>query len=62
MEDAEGVAAEGGVGVAMFNGGGGFLSSFSPTFSLLCRAWLGRCIEVPHWGGRFQKGVVELRE
>src|SRR6266851_200618 len=62
VEDTEGIAAKGGVGVAMFDGGGGLLSGFSTLF--LCWGWLVRCVEVPRWRGqvpeegRGVKGVV----
>ena len=43
--DAEGVPTEGGVGVAVFNDGGGFLLLFSTLRLLLW--WLDGCVEVP---------------
>ena len=47
MEDAEGVAAEGGVGVTMFDGG--FWLSFS-ALGLLLWGWRVRCVKVPRRG------------
>src|SRR5216683_7386558 len=44
VEDTEGVAAKGGMGVTMLDGGGGPLLGFSTL--LLCWGWLGRCVEV----------------
>jgi len=55
MEDAEGVAAKGGVGVTVFDGGGGFLLGPS-TLGFLCRSWLGRRVEVPRRRGKVPEG------
>ena len=49
MENTKGVAAEGGVGVAMFDRGKGLLLGLSALF--LCRGWLDRHGEVPRWRG-----------
>ena len=54
MEDTEGVAAKGGVGVTMLDGGGGLLSG--PSTLLLCWGWLGRCVEVPRWRWEVPEG------
>ena len=55
VEDAEGVATEGSVGVAMFDGGGGLLLSL-PSFGFLCWGWLISRVEVPHWRGEVPEG------
>ncbi len=55
VEDAEGVTAEGGVGVTVFDGGEGFL--LGPlTLGFLWRGWLGRCVEVPRRRGQVPEG------
>src|SRR6266851_1626302 len=54
VENTEGVAAKGSVGVTMLDGGGGLLSG--PSTLLLCWGWLGRCVEVPRWGGQVPEG------
>src|SRR5713101_5042835 len=47
MEDAEGVSAEGGVGMAMFDGG---LLRRSAVLGSLLWGWLVGGVEVPRWG------------
>src|SRR6266851_195642 len=49
VEDAEGVSTEGGVGVVVFDGGGGLLRLSTLCFLLLC--WLVGCVEVPRRRG-----------
>ncbi len=55
VEDAEGVATEGGVGVMVFNGGDGFLLGLS-LLGFLRRRWLDRCVEVPRRRGKVPEG------
>ncbi len=55
VEDAEGVAAKGGVGVTVFDGGDGFLLGPSSLGFLRWR-WLGGFVEVPRWRGKVPEG------
>ncbi len=55
MEDAKGVATEGGVGEMVFDGGDGFLSGLS-TFGFLHRGWLSGRVKVPRWRGKVPEG------
>src|SRR6266851_1539532 len=54
VEDAEGVSTEGGVGMAMFDGGSWL--QFSTTLRLLLWGWRVGSVEVPRWGWQVPEG------